>query len=43
MADQIGEVIPGKVVKREITRVVTPGTNISDEQLFTHIVALSFA
>ncbi len=43
IADQIGEVIPGKVVKREITRVVTPGTNISDEQLFTHIVALSFA
>ncbi len=42
IADQIGEVIPGKVVTREVTRIITPGTNITDEQLFTHIAAITY-
>lgn len=42
IADQIGEVIPWKVVAREVTRIVTPGTHISDETLYSYIAAVTY-
>jgi DNA mismatch repair protein MutS len=41
IADQVGEVTPGKVVDREVVRVVTPGTTISDRPDFQFIAAIT--
>lgn len=40
LADQVGEVIPGKLVERKITQIITPGTRVEEWTLATHIVAL---
>lgn len=42
IADQVGKVVPGKVVERKIVRVITPGTAIKDEEVFNHIAALYY-
>ena len=43
--DQVGEAVPGKLVRREVTRVLTPGTiveeGLADEQRIVMLVAVS--
>jgi DNA mismatch repair protein MutS len=40
IADQVGEVVPGKVVERAVTRVVTPGTFVSDQVASNYLASL---
>lgn len=43
IADQVWEVVPGKVVDRAVTRVVTPGTYVAEHAPCNYLVALVIA
>lgn len=43
LAEQVGAVVPGKVVEREVTQIVTPGTYIDENNpAARYICAVSF-
>ena len=42
LAEQVGAVVPGRVVERRVTQVITPGTYIEETSSFNYLVALSY-
>ena len=40
IAEQVGQVIPGKVVERAVTQVVTPGTYIDDHVAYNFVAGI---
>ena len=39
IGEQVGDVVPGKVVERKITQVITPGTQINEQDHEVNYVA----
>jgi DNA mismatch repair protein MutS len=40
LAEQVGEVVPGKLVERKITQIITPWTRVEQWSLAAHLVAV---
>ena len=42
LAEQVGQVVPGKIVERKVVEILTPGTAIEEQSQATFLAALSY-